>query len=202
MPGWDDDDPRDDGSPIAHGLALYPPPAVDRRLRRDLSDRGLPCPLRFHVTLKYSFVPIGDLKDRWAALARLVSRRPPLQLRSSGLFASAETFCHLLLISPDPSLMQLHEEVMALLDPCGPLVSPETVRFEGAGYLPHITLGYGACATDFEVHHAQLADYEPAIAFEVRAVDRVDSPLDSERRPRGRTVARSFRFGAGVPRTR
>lgn len=178
----------------ACGLALYLPPAVEDRLRRDLAERGLPCPTRFHLTLKYSFLPKTNLDREWERLERLIAGCPPLRLQSSGLLASADTYCHLLLIQPLPELMQLHEHVMDLLGDCGPLVSPETARFEGTGYTPHITVGYGACSSDFEMHQAMLAEYEPAVHFLARSVERVDRALAGGEEGWSRAITKSFRF--------
>jgi 2'-5' RNA ligase len=195
---------QDDGGPnaltLAYALALYPPSFIDRRLRRDLSERGLPCPHRFHVSLKYSFVPAHEMTDEWEQLQALVASLPPLRLRSSGMLASAATYCHLLLIEQDPALMRLHECAMSILGTGGALISPETAAFEGKGFNPHITLGYGSSSDDFEQHHVLLADYEPVVEFSVEVVERVDSLVTTSGRSTMRRTGRAFPFSRGVAR--
>jgi 2'-5' RNA ligase len=198
MSNWNREDEGPNALTLAYALALYPPPAIDRKLRRDLSERGLPCPHRFHITLKYSFIPAQRMESQWEEIERLVGSLPRLRLHSSGMLASSGTYCHLLLIEQDPTLMLLHERAMSILAAGGTLVSAETAEFEGKGFNPHITLGYGSTSDDFEQQHVMLAEYEPILEFEADAVERVDSLVTRSGRSTTRTTGRSFPFGRPV----
>ena len=156
---------------LAYGLALYPPPEIQQQLRRDLDARDIPYPHRFHVTLKYAFIPTNGSGRSVADLASLVGAYPHLLMRSNGRLASEATLCHLLLIEQDPTLMRLHRELGALLCPAGRLLSPDTGRFEGAGYNPHITIAYGSSVDEFRRFTARLDGYEPQFEFEVQSVE-------------------------------
>jgi len=156
---------------LAYGLALYPPSEIQQQLRRDLDGRGVPYPHRFHVTLKYAFIPTDRSSCSIATLARLVGAYPRLQMRSSGRLASEGTLCHLLLMEQDPTLMCLHRELETLLTPTGRLLSPDTGRFEATGYNPHITIAYGSTLDEFRRYSALLAGYEPRFEFEVQSVE-------------------------------
>jgi hypothetical protein len=177
------------------GLSIHPPRAVGQRLHWDLLERGIPHPQYFHLTLKYAFLPAVDLSDRLDELERLLLHRPPPLLRSNGVLASAETYCHLLLIHPSADLMRLHEDVIELFRGCGEVVNPLTARFEGAGYNPHITLSYGYCAEDFEMRDTLFAEFEPSIRFEAPSVELYEKAGESDFDLPEDTV-RSFRFAA------
>lgn len=156
---------------LGYGLALYPPAEIQQRLRRNLDERGIPYPHRFHITLKYGFIPDERSACSVADLAEMVASFPSLRLRSAGRLASEGTLCHLLLMEPDPVLMRLHWELATLLVPAGRLLSPDTARFEGEGYNPHITIAYGSTLEEFRRYTALLADYEPRFEFDVHTVE-------------------------------
>jgi 2'-5' RNA ligase len=92
-------------------------------------------------------------------------------MRSSERLESEGTLCHLLLMEQTPTLMCLHRELQALLGPAGRLLSPDTGRFEGAGYNPHVTIAYGSTPDEFRRFTARLAGYDPHFEFEVRSVE-------------------------------
>ena len=176
----------------AYALSIYPPPSIDRRLARDLTVRGLPLPHRFHLTLKYSFLPSATRPPDWEALERLIASHGTLHLRTTGLLASDATFCHLLLVAQDQELMRLHSDVMTILEHAGQLTSPQTSEFEGAGYNPHITVGYGSSEDDFAQQHALFQEYEPRFEFEARSVELVRSHVGAESENEKHEIVRSF----------
>jgi 2'-5' RNA ligase len=180
--------------PIAQGLSIHPPRAVEQRLHWALEERGIPHPTHFHLTLKYPFLPLVDLSGPFEQLERLIASRPALALSSTGMLASRETYCHLLLLRQAPELMRLHAEIMAVLGGCGPAVNPMTSLFEGAGYNPHLTLSYGSSVAEFEIRDALFAEWEPNIRFEAKSVELYEKDLDGESPLARGSLSRSFRF--------
>jgi len=87
--------------------------------------------------------------------------------------------------------MRLHEDVMALFGSCGRPANPETSRFEGPGYNPHVTLSYGSCVADFEIQDAHFTEYAPSIQFEAKSVTLYEKPTPGKTTA---AAARSFRF--------
>ncbi len=112
------------------------------------------------------------------------------------MLASPSTFCHLLLLQQSDELMCLHQEVMELLDGCGPAVNPMTSLFEGAGYNPHLTLSYGSSLEEFEIRDALFAEWEPSIRFEARSVELYEKDVDGGSDLMSGSLTRSFRFAA------
>jgi 2'-5' RNA ligase len=182
---------------LAYGLAAYPPAGVQQQLRRELDERGVGYPHRFHLTLKYAFVPTDRSSCTFTALSEVIASSPPLRLRSSGRLVSEDTLCHLLLIEQSPELMRLHEKLAALLTPAGRLLSPDTGRFEGVGYNPHITIAYGSTIDEFRHYTELLAGYEPQIAFDVSTIEL--SCFQPGRPDPIRSAAQTFLLGRPLP---
>lgn len=147
-----------------YGVVLLPPPELSRelmRLRRAhpvLRSRSVP-----HVTVKSPFLCRHTPALVLERLAELLDPVAPFELELDGLGAFGQEVIYAR-VAPSPALADLHRRVVEGLDG---MVETLTERYEGAGYVPHLTLVEKLRPDDFPLAWKALAGFRARGRFRV-----------------------------------
>lgn len=161
---------------MQYAVVIYLPPrlsaTIEAQKRRYLLDGGPSIPP--HVSVKLPFVLKGPQvgpTDVVTALRAVAAATRPIRLTLQGLgtFASLESDVIFIRVQPNRALAQLHARVVAALALLVRYALPEHERFEGPGFIPHVTL-YRVRPEDRDAQLHRLEDFQPSYRFLARAM--------------------------------
>lgn len=136
-------------------LALVPPDALIQQIEEFRTPWGQ-AKTKPHITVKAPNSLTNP--DHWLPLVtELCQRVTPFEVILSGVSQFGTTTLYLRVLSP--ALIVLHQELMQVVKP--PLTE-QSVYFEGAAYLPHLTLAH----TESGITETDLAAMLPLAATE------------------------------------
>jgi 2'-5' RNA ligase len=150
-------------------LTLYIPQFVDAALH-DIRNRYDPAALAnipVHITLKRftSFVAMSDVDLIRQELEKFVKQFQPFQvtLDGYGMFHSPNHNVVFLKVKNPEPLRQLHCQVLGILEKIIPEGGAD--NYEGAKYVPHVTIGNALSDLDLMVLEHELAQHPENLHF-------------------------------------
>lgn len=170
---------------FAYGIVILPPPALRReigelRRRHPLLQASVPP----HITVKSPFLYRGT--GAWIAeiLERVCARHQPfpVALRGVGAFGTEVLYVK---VEENPALRALHQD---LLDELTGYAETLNERYEGAHYVPHLTVADRLQPDDFAAARQVLNGWFPRSRWQADAIHLL--------RGKGRwDITRSFPLG-------
>lgn len=152
------------GQPVfAYGIVILPPPA----LRRELNDLRRRHPLLHasvppHITVKSPFLYRGT--GAWVVdiLERVCARHEPFEMEMRGI-GSFGTEVLYVKVEENPALRALHADLLEELTGYAETLNE---RYEGASYVPHLTIADQLHPADFAEAKKVLNGWFPRTRWE------------------------------------